>query len=87
MAYTIDRTRFRHSTYGIGTFRGYSSAGIMLLDFPGHGVKQFAESSIRTGHLALVIETPQPQPQPKPIPKPVPQPPVIAPVIHTGHHW
>lgn len=84
MAYTIDRTRFRHSTYGIGTFRGYSSAGIMLLDFPGHGVKQFAESSIRTGHLALVIETPQPQPQPKPIPKPVPQPPVIAPVIHTG---
>lgn len=84
MAYIIDRTRFRHSTYGIGTFRGYSSSGIMLLDFPGHGVKQFAESSIRTGHLALVIETPQPQPQPKPTPKPVPQPPVIAPVIHSG---
>lgn len=84
MAYIIDKTRFRHSTYGIGTFRGYSSSGIMLLEFPGHGVKQFAESSIRTGHLALVIETPQPQPQPKPIPKPVPQPPVIAPVIQSG---
>ena len=82
MAYTIDKTRFHHSTYGIGTFRGYSSSGIMLLDFPGHGVKQFAESSIRTGHLALVIE--EPQPQPKPVPKPVPQPPVIAPVIHSS---
>lgn len=84
MAYIIDKTRFRHSTYGIGTFRGYSSPGIMSLDFPGHGVKQFSESSIRTGHLALVIETPQPQPQPKPVPKPVPQPPVIAPVIHSS---
>ena len=84
MAYIIDKTRFRHSTYGIGTFRGYSSSGIMLLDFAGHGVKKFAESSIRTGQLALVIETPQSQPQPKPIPKPVPQPPVITPVIQSG---
>ena len=40
MAYIIDKTRFRHSTYGIGTFRGYSSPGIMSLDFPGHGASE-----------------------------------------------
>lgn len=82
MAYIKDKTRFRHDTYGTGTFRGYSNAGIMLIDFAGHGVKQFAESSIRSGHLTLMVEESQPQPQPAP--KPVPQPPVISPVVHCG---
>ena len=85
MAYIIDKTRFRHGNYGTGTFRGYSDNGIMLIDFPGYGVKKFAESSIRMGHLTLIVETPPPPPpQPKPVSKPVPQPPVIASVIHSG---
>lgn len=82
MAYVKDKTRFSHGTFGTGIFRGYSDAGILLIDFAGHGVKKFAESSIRTGHLTQISDVPQPKPQL--VVKPVPQPPVIAPVIHSG---
>lgn len=81
MAYIKDKTRFRHSTYGTGTFRGYNNNGIMLIDFSAHGVKKFAESSIRTGHLTLIAEAPQSQLQPAPTP--VLQPPDIA-IIHNS---
>lgn len=82
MAYIKDITRFSHGTYGTGIFRGYGDSGILLIDFIGHGVKKFAESSIRTGRLTQISDVPQPKPQP--VPKPVPQPPVIAPVVHSS---
>lgn len=82
MAYVKDKTRFSHGTYGTGIFQGYSDSGILLIDFVGHGVKKFAESSIRTGRLTQISDVPQPKPQP--VSKPIPQPPMIAPVIHSG---
>ena len=84
MAYIIDKTRFRHNTYGTGIFRGYSATGIMLIDFDGHGVKQFVEASVQTGHLTLVVETSNTEPQMKSVPKQQTQTPAIAPVIPGG---
>ncbi len=86
MAYIKDKTRFRHSTYGTGTFRGYKNGGYLLIDFPVHGVKTFDESGVRTGHLSIVADTIYQQPPvPKPAPKPVTPPPVKVPAVHNGN--
>ena len=87
MAYIIGKTCFRHGTYGVGEFRGYSEndSNVMLIDFGQHGVKKFLKSSVKAGHLKLVVEEPNPCPETIPPHKPVLQPPVISPILPNGN--
>lgn len=60
MAYTIGKTKFHSTAYGIGTFQGYDpkhGQAVLCIEFPNRGIIKFAATAVKDGHLHLVQDT------------------------------
>lgn len=69
MSYTIGKTKFRSTAYGVGTLCGYDPVHgkeVLQIDFPNRGIISFAASAVKAGYLKLVETEPQ---QPRPVAK------------------
>lgn len=79
MAYTIGKTKFRSTAYGVGIFRGYESnygKTVLCVDFPKRGIIKFTATAVEEGYLKLVEDVPQQiKPETKPVIKPTSAPP------------
>ena len=55
MAYTIDKTKFRHRLWGEGVLRGTEGTAL-IIEFPQQGVKKLSATCLNSGILSLVDE-------------------------------
>ena len=55
MAYTVDKTKFRHRLWGEGILRGTEGTAL-IIEFPQQGVKKLSATCLNSGILSLVDE-------------------------------